>query len=985
MILLLELNLFHQVNLAKDLILPSHHEELETVKEKRRNRIKCWNEIYVELKNLYSILSINVRNYLYFVNKIKGIGIGMSNKYEINDNIIYTKSYIAECYVLDENSDRPEISSVCANRILIKDKMKNIIRHPIYLISNVPINMNYEKSNLKLEYFSESLIKYDVNLYNVKNLIKNKFTVITDIEEIKIFCGDYIQNKDSLKELPPLTPLTFDNSCSDYIQNNKKSRRKILKKVPLIPYDTNEDCVEKSSLNYNNLVLDEIPIRIEINEQLKIWMDGYNFETGLIKFIYNHDRTIYIKAYRRLCTRKNIIYKVKKVNQNESTTLIYNPIHLILEKKKINGELIQIVVHPEYDGVSCSHTISKHAATIYPAAPTINPIVMDKSNYLEQYYGNTLALFAQLSNEFNLGMDFSVEDIKDPITLNKLYKCIHHDKRKKAYEIQFVNGDEVIKINFRGYPGFFVLTSYKNNEEVIYTYVTLVSDVFCDNTWDYKITKIDGIVSSVKVLNIFSEMYITYTWDEYFEHSYGKHLRNINEYLFRYNKYKGCNYELKREHLEERVLNDAMALKLGPCRCDAVLDDIILRTDYNQGELELHITFTDKDKKHNIGKAYIDKDKIIEAIDKDEIVEINKNEIKIYNKSDFNKEYYTQEFLDECNFLIKKFDVNINRDLTFDDMTKLEYDDFYNCKIFGGNKNHCAEFNINDSQINCKIFIGKDEDKCLINITKYHDNTVYIDKFIYRYGNDVSTKKKTIKDEKVEYTEIKYTKLNNNEDVEMEWVINNNNKLEVKTNGSKIPNKIIYGYKAVKSLNSEPCIAKLQLLPESKVATADNKKMRTDKVKVLGIFKINIDEDKISYDIDNEITTATSSVHPSEFMYNKGEIAYESNFDPDLSKVCVPGIHFVFSQEDALKFHKIDNKLISNYDALEEYGRLDNLIDDDNVNKIKVNFDESEHEDKSKDEMKDEKKEAESNYVYKSSDIGIKKRNIDKDKNLSDM
>jgi len=120
--------------------------------------------------------------------------------------------------------------------------------------------------------------------------------------------------------------------------------------------------------------------------------------------------------------------------------------------------------------------------------------------------------------------------------------------------------------------------------------------------------------------------------------------------------------------------------------------------------------------------------------------------------------------------------------------------------------------------------------------------------------------------------------------------------------------------------------------------------MRTDKAKVIAIFVVKYCEN-LEVEYTDEIEVATSSVYANGFKYSKGEIVVEPSFDPDLFKICVPVIHFVLSQEDALLFHKMYNTKILNptkiekiVDDNEKNDKLIDQIDDHKVKHIKVNF-----------------------------------------------
>lgn len=115
--------------------------------------------------------------------------------------------------------------------------------------------------------------------------------------------------------------------------------------------------------------------------------------------------------------------------------------------------------------------------------------------------------------------------------------------------------------------------------------------------------------------------------------------------------------------------------------------------------------------------------------------------------------------------------------------------------------------------------------------------------------------------------------------------------------GAPVKNTL-YGFKA--------CIVKLLVPPEAKVAVAPSEfKLRANVVVPLAIFCLSKAQSpfRVRMELDCQERTAVSCVHNNGFYYNVGELTEVKNFDLDLDKVCVPGIHFTFRLEEALSFH----------------------------------------------------------------------------------
>ena len=178
------------------------------------------------------------------------------------------------------------------------------------------------------------------------------------------------------------------------------------------------------------------------------------------------------------------------------------------------------------------------------------------------------------------------------------------------------------------------------------------------------------------------------------------------------------------------------------------------------------------------------------------------------------------------------------------------------------------------------------------------------------HGNGTSTFKdhgSNININKVEsYNINKSTDSNDELEVELQHLIeyNNKNDLELKLKSKKLLSRLCkYGYKVGISKNNKPCIIKIELLEESQVAGQGiEKKLRTNTCKVIGIFEFSIDNASVKYDVSSKITQAVA-LFDKHFEYILGQVISVDNFNTDLTKVCVPGIHFFLDQEDALNFY----------------------------------------------------------------------------------
>jgi hypothetical protein len=209
---------------------------------------------------------------------------------------------------------------------------------------------------------------------------------------------------------------------------------------------------------------------------------------------------------------------------------------------------------------------------------------------------------------------------------------------------------------------------------------------------------------------------------------------------------------------------------------------------------------------------------------------------------------------------------------------------------------------------------------------------------VITYGRDKNTGKatKSNNDNEKKVESISFKRF---DQTELLWEsnIDEDNQLSVLTEtNSPDLNPGRYGYKAVHSLEGKPCVAKLKLLPDSKVAGGDNIKLRTDKALVIAIWKFVVDGDKVTYLTDQSeepILEAIPCIYKDkEFKYKVGNIAQVDDFDPDLSKVCVPGIHYVLSPKDVFHFHNLKEIHVTNENDVIAYHGDEKLADNEKQN-----------------------------------------------------
>lgn len=226
-------------------------------------------------------------------------------------------------------------------------------------------------------------------------------------------------------------------------------------------------------------------------------------------------------------------------------------------------------------------------------------------------------------------------------------------------------------------------------------------------------------------------------------------------------------------------------------------------------------------------------------------------------------------------------------------------------------------------------------------ITEYGDSVKELLDFgdyedhIHRCGNDTS---RTRKEKQGNIQEVEYKRLPTEEnDSFVEMKVNNQNELHLKTKYSKLWREGTYGYKAVKALDGTPCIAKL-LIPEGIRVASDPSaksalKMRAEAAIVVAIWMLHHDEKgkHVKYYLSEPVSEAYSCVHKTrgEFVYTLGSFVLADNFNPSLDAVCVPGIHYTVTQEEALAYHNLYHIKPKNVEGYEEAEKL--LIKDKDI------------------------------------------------------
>lgn len=195
---------------------------------------------------------------------------------------------------------------------------------------------------------------------------------------------------------------------------------------------------------------------------------------------------------------------------------------------------------------------------------------------------------------------------------------------------------------------------------------------------------------------------------------------------------------------------------------------------------------------------------------------------------------------------------------------------------------------------------------------------------ITKFGNTTSTTNVTVNKEgnieKVNSQKISRNRSESLDGLDFEAESNERGQVKVKIN-REYPSDYYFGYKALVALNeyghpSHLCIAKLKISIKAKVAiSAFETKARCDEASVVCIYAFEVDDGVVTY--TESLQCAQNFVFGNKVInYEVGKTYNEPNFknDPLITNrdftymdpsICEAGIHFCFSQEDALRFHHI--------------------------------------------------------------------------------
>jgi hypothetical protein len=110
-----------------------------------------------------------------------------------------------------------------------------------------------------------------------------------------------------------------------------------------------------------------------------------------------------------------------------------------------------------------------------------------------------------------------------------------------------------------------------------------------------------------------------------------------------------------------------------------------------------------------------------------------------------------------------------------------------------------------------------------------------------------------------------------------------------------------YGYKLAKTKDEHDCLITLYIPSDALIAMGlDYGKARANTVQVINIVLLLIEGRKIT--MGDEVDEAFPCLHSgSDLVYRKSETIHITDFDSDLTKVCVPGVHFFWSRLDLFR------------------------------------------------------------------------------------
>lgn len=137
-------------------------------------------------------------------------------------------------------------------------------------------------------------------------------------------------------------------------------------------------------------------------------------------------------------------------------------------------------------------------------------------------------------------------------------------------------------------------------------------------------------------------------------------------------------------------------------------------------------------------------------------------------------------------------------------------------------------------------------------------------------------------------------------------ITSNNELLELKIADKKINLDNMIGYKIADVYHQgeqHTCILQLEIPKDAKIATNGGSKYRCDKVIPTNIFILDrneSDESKKPSLVEIKEDYCRSAIRTSNFIYYMNQLCVEDSFDGDLENVCVPGIHYYHTRDDAI-------------------------------------------------------------------------------------
>jgi hypothetical protein len=177
------------------------------------------------------------------------------------------------------------------------------------------------------------------------------------------------------------------------------------------------------------------------------------------------------------------------------------------------------------------------------------------------------------------------------------------------------------------------------------------------------------------------------------------------------------------------------------------------------------------------------------------------------------------------------------------------------------------------------------------------------------YGiGDLMVKIKTIfdKDRKT----VNYEKIlskDSGRDIEIKMNIRHDNMFDVKENNKE--KQYLIGYKIVQD---EKYIVQLLIHKNTKVAHSYSEKdgkMRSERAYCAKFYQIILDNHNHEIKLNTTDKIELQSIHDDNFKYILGKEVFVPDFNTDLSQVCVPGIHFFLTIQEALLYANIQGKI----------------------------------------------------------------------------